>query len=107
MVCVLFWLWPFGRQVKIWACIYIFTIHFIIDYFRTAFEMRAVPEGQLRVVKRKQALLYLFGRADEETNTFLGRHLKVWMGAAIVDQALHVASICVFVIGVGASWWRW
>jgi hypothetical protein len=101
VVCVLLWLWPFGRQVIIWACIYVFAVHFLIDYVRTSFEMRAIPEGELRVVKRQQALLYLIGRADHETNLFLGEYLKVWLGAAIVDQGLHAASLGVFVVALG------
>jgi len=97
------WLWPFGRTLKIWASLYVFVVHFLIDYCRTYAEAKLFPGGELMALKKKQVLEYLLGRRDKDVAAFFGKHLKTWVWVNLIDQGMHVAAIGLFVM-VGA-WW--
>jgi hypothetical protein len=91
------WLWSYEVSLKIWASMYVFVVHFLIDFFRTHLEMTLIGE-ELRVVPRKEALMYLLGRANDQTNVFLKNHVRTWGLLNIRDQLLHVAAIGAFVM---------
>jgi hypothetical protein len=97
-VLVFLWLWPYEWGLKTWAVLYIFVVHFVIDFVRTYLEMTLINKHELMVVKKKQALKYLMGRADNEVNVFMKGHGRIWVLLNIGDQLLHVLAIGVFVL---------
>lgn len=79
---------------------YVFVVHFLIDFVRTHLEMTLIGHEELRVVPRKAAFMYLLGRANDETNVFLKNHVRTWGLLNIGDQLLHVAAIGLFAVAV-------
>jgi hypothetical protein len=92
------WLWSFERTLIIWASTYIFIVHFLIDLARTQLEISMIGRADLRVVKRKDFILYLMRRGNSETNTFMDKHARTWGLINIGDQFLHFLSFALFVV---------
>jgi hypothetical protein len=96
VVFVGLWLWNYPWELKAWASSYIFVVHFVIDYARILVETSFIKKDGPTVVKRAQAILYLMGRADKETNLFMAKYLKRWVLLTLADQTFHVVAIAVF-----------
>lgn len=88
------WLWSFEWQLKLWASFYIFAVHFVIDFLRTHIDSK----NDLKIIKKKDALLYLLGLGDVETKVFLKKHGRRWTLINMADQGLHLLAIVIFVV---------
>jgi len=92
------WLWGLGWELKIWASLYVFVTHFLIDFSRVWVESAVIDRREFVILKRNSIWLYLIGRGDVKTETFMKKHLRTWALINMADQCCHVLAIGVFVL---------
>ena len=86
--------------MRLWAAVYIFVTHFIIDFSRGPVERALIDKQDFKILKRSDTLFYFFGGGDPETRPFMKKHLRNWTLGNIIDQSLHVAAIGIFALFV-------
>lgn len=93
------WLWTYSLELKVLASLYIFVVHYLIDISRTYYEPALIAKQDFHIFSRKDLLAWLTGRSvPDETQVFLKKHLRTWLGINLLDQSLHLISIFVFVL---------
>jgi len=99
-VFVLLFLWPLPARVRLAACLYVCAVHFLIDTARVWLERKVyAPEGM--VILSKQDLLRLaLGRARQPVSRFFRKNMRTWVGVNALDQAVHLASLIGFAVGI-------
>ena len=95
---VLVWLWPLPWGIRLWAAVYIFVTHFIIDFARTPVERALIDKRDFRILKRSDPLFYFLGKGNPETRAFMKKYLGGWTLANVIDQSLHITAIAIFAL---------
>ena len=90
-------LWPMDYWIRIRATLYIFMVHFVIDYTRLYIEQIFIKKDEFVIFERKDFFLWLRGKPDEQMNQFMKKYFPKWLALNILDQAVHIASILLFV----------
>ena len=91
-------LWPMDYRIRIRATLYIFVVHFVIDYTRLYIEQIFINKEEFVIFKRKDFFLWLRGKPDEQMKKFMKKYFPKWLVLNILDQAFHMASILLFVV---------
>lgn len=96
---VLAWAWLWGEEagLRARATATIFVSHCLIDYARTAIEIRMVGRQELRVITRKDAIKTIFGRAGPDMAAFVKKHGRTMILLGGLDQLAHLGVILVLV----------
>ena len=87
-------------HTRLWACLYVFAAHFLIDFSRVFVERKIYPPEDIIIFSKKDVLRFALGRAGDSVNDFFGKNMKTWMGMNLLDQSLHLVSMIVFVFGI-------
>lgn len=93
---VLVWLWFYEWQLKILAALYIFVIHFVIDFSRPYVERVVISRDEFVVTSRKDILMWFWGKSDDRTSRFMRKFFPQWVFVNILDQGSHILSIIIF-----------
>lgn len=99
-VFVLVFLWPVPAGVRLWACVYVFGVHFLIDAGRVALERRVFPPDEMVILSKKDLFRTLLGRARVPVSEFFHKNMRPWLVMNLLDQGLHLASLAGFAFGV-------
>ena len=91
-------LWPMDYWIRIRATLYIFMVHFVIDYTRLYIEQIFINKDEFTIFKRKDFFLWLRGKPNKQMNQFMKKYFPKWLALNILDQSLHMASILLFVV---------
>lgn len=92
------WLWPYDFDLKVSASLYILLVHFLIDMSRTYFEQYFIDKKDVYIFSRKDIFKLFFQRSQNKAKRkFLQKYLRTWLGINVLDQALHGASILIFI----------
>ena len=95
-----FWLWPWDENTRLYAALYIFAMHFVIDFTRTMLETSIFDTTEVKIFRRQDVIRWLVGRDNgaTEVHAFMERNIMRWLLLNIADQSLHLLSISVFVL---------
>jgi len=99
-VFVFLFLWHVSLHARLLACVYVFGVHFLIDFSRVFAERNLFPSQDILILSKKDVFRFLAGKAREPVNAFFRTNLKTWVGMNLLDQGLHLASLLVFVAGI-------
>ena len=97
-ILVWLWLWPLSEKLKLIASLYIFLAHSIIDLFRISLEDKLIGQKHIKLLNRKEIVLWFSGKGKKSINDFMNSYFKKWLLINIVDQSLHFLSIVGFVV---------
>ena len=89
------WVWGWGwpPRSRLLAVIFIFGLHFLIDFSRGYLENAIIGTANLEILKRQQIWLWLRRRGDPTTNKFMGKYLGKWISINLADQTLHLIAV--------------
>ena len=91
-------LWPMDYWIRICVALYIFVVHFVVDYTRPYIEQIFIKKDEFVIFERKDFFLWLRGKPDEQMNQFMKKYFPKWLALNVLDQSLHMASILLFVV---------
>jgi hypothetical protein len=95
--------WLFGIKGAVVAAVYIFTVHFMIDFVRVQVEPLFFNFSEPVIINKKQMVNYMLGKRGSHNNLdrFMNKYFWKWMMLNVSDQSLHIASIVTFVLLIG------
>ncbi len=97
---VFLFLWYVPVRTRLAACLYVFFAHFLIDYSRVFVERKIYRPEDVIIFSKKDILRFIAGSAKDPVNTFFGKHRKIWLGMNLLDQGMHLATLCAFAFGI-------
>jgi len=95
-VLVFGFLWPVPLETRLWACLYVFTVHFLIDASRVILERAVYRPGDNVILSKTDVFRYVAGTTRGSVDAFFRRNLKPWLRMNLLDQAAHLASLLLF-----------
>jgi hypothetical protein len=99
-VFVFLFLWNLPLHVQLAACLYVFSVHFLIDYSRVFAELKIYRPEDIIIFSKKDILRFVTGSAKDPVNSFFRKNMKTWIGMNLLDQGLHQATLCAFAFGI-------
>jgi hypothetical protein len=99
-VLVFLFLWAVPMATRLYAALYVFGVHFLIDLIRVALERNFYPPEDRVILSKKDIMRMLAGRARKPVHGFLPQNKKAWLGMNLVDQGLHLVALLVFAFGI-------
>ena len=91
------WLvWLGDLRLMFYAGLYVFIIHFCIDFIRIRIEEGLFDPAEFRILKRREVFNYLIGSRGCPIDTFMDKYLRRWALLNIADLTAHVASLALF-----------
>ena len=96
--------WLGDWRLMLYSGLYIFIIHFCIDFTRIQIEEGLFDPAEFRVLKRREVFDYLIGRRGHPIDAFMGKYFRRWALLNIADQTAHVASLALFAVGHALVW---
>lgn len=91
------WLWDVSINIKLFASIYFFIVHSIIDSMRVVVEDTLIKNEDTIIIRRKDVFYWLIGRSTLEMKEFMNKYFIKWILINVFDQVFHFLSIFLFV----------